>query len=677
MAPSRDEVLSALARVIDPELRRSVVELDMVRSVEIEDGEVALTIALTVAGCPLRADFQQQVDREVGSLPGIRAVTLSFDVMTPEEKAALTTRLRGGVTERTKGVSIDASTRVLAVCSGKGGVGKSSLTVNLAAAFSALGLQTGVLDADVYGYSIPGMLGIHQRPIAVDQMIVPPVRGDLKVMSIGFFLDDNAPVMWRGPMLHRALEQFLSDVHWGELDWLVVDMPPGTGDVSISLGQLLPRAEVIVVTTPQRAAQEVAVRAAEMARKTNMRLLGVVENMSYLVGTGQAIFGEGGGETLASALGVPLLGAASRSIRRSARPPTWVIPSCCASPRPSPVRRSRRSPRRSWQSRARPESASRRRCRSCRPGDDAAGCRRRPLAPAQLLEDDRVDSRDAVHAFLEVLDARPGLEVAGEIACLESQPGESLAQLVLEARADRDPVLLRCLAEVELVEPVEPFELRDRGRVVVHPQVDQNAAAVVAASLAHDVERGGLLAAAVASRLLSRRQGGEQAFCERGSGRPFEDVRERGHGGRGDEEVSLGRIARADLVPGPCQAAAARVGGRAAFRVDDTELPVGPPAVGRRQPLHDIGGGRPLAEHGEAVRPVADLRQGLSGDGAGARGGPDDDRADGEELGLDSDAPFPALAVAGDDRVGRDDQSSIVWPGSMSTISTSGASSRT
>ncbi len=243
-----------------------------------------------------------------GACPGYARVTLSFDVMTPEEKAALTTRLRGGVTERTKGVSIDASTRVLAVCSGKGGVGKSSLTVNLAAAFSALGLQTGVLDADVYGYSIPGMLGIHQRPIAVDQMIVPPVRGDLKVMSIGFFLDDNAPVMWRGPMLHRALEQFLSDVHWGELDWLVVDMPPGTGDVSISLGQLLPRAEVIVVTTPQRAAQEVAVRAAEMARKTNMRLLGVVENMSYLVGTGQAIFGEGGGEALASSLGVSLLG---------------------------------------------------------------------------------------------------------------------------------------------------------------------------------------------------------------------------------------------------------------------------------------------------------------------------------------------------------------------------------
>jgi ATP-binding protein involved in chromosome partitioning len=306
--PSREEVTAALARVIDPELHRSVVELDMVKDLAIAETEISLTITLTVPGCPLRAEFQQQVDRELLALPGIERVRLSFDVMSPEQKAALTEKLRGGVTERTQGISVDAQTRVLAIASGKGGVGKSSLTVNLAAAFSLLGLKTGVLDADVYGYSIPGMLGVHQRPIAVDQMIVPPVRGDLKVMSIGFFLDDNAPVMWRGPMLHRALEQFLSDVHWGELDWLVVDMPPGTGDVSISLGQLLPRAEVVVVTTPQRAAQEVAIRAAEMARKTNMRLLGVVENMSYLVGSGEAIFGEGGGEQLAQALGVPLLG---------------------------------------------------------------------------------------------------------------------------------------------------------------------------------------------------------------------------------------------------------------------------------------------------------------------------------------------------------------------------------
>ena len=308
MSASRDDVLQALEKVIDPELRRSVVELDMVRGISIDGGAVAVTIALTVPGCPLRASFQEQVDRELLPLPGVERVSLSFDVMTPEEKAALTARLRNGVTERTKGVSVDAKTRVVAVASGKGGVGKSSLTVNLAAALSTLGQRVGVLDADIYGYSIPRMLGVSQRPIAVDQMIVPPVRGDIKVMSIGFFLDDNAPVMWRGPMLHRALEQFLSDVHWGELDWMIVDMPPGTGDVSISLGQLLPRAEVVVVTTPQRAAQEVAVRAAEMARKTNMRLIGVVENMSYLVGSGEQVFGSGGGEELALAIDAPLLG---------------------------------------------------------------------------------------------------------------------------------------------------------------------------------------------------------------------------------------------------------------------------------------------------------------------------------------------------------------------------------
>jgi ATP-binding protein involved in chromosome partitioning len=228
--------------------------------------------------------------------------------MSAEEKEALTTKLRGGVAPRTEGLSVDAKTRVLAVASGKGGVGKSSLTANLAAAFSTLGHRTGVLDADVYGYSIPTMLGIHQRPVVVDKMIVPPVRGDLKVMSIGFFLDDNSPVMWRGPMLHRALEQFLSDVHWGDLDTLVVDMPPGTGDVAISLGQLLPRAEAIVVTTPHLAAQQVAVRAAQMARKTNMRLLGVVENMSRLVGSGEELFGSGGGDSLAEEVDAPLLG---------------------------------------------------------------------------------------------------------------------------------------------------------------------------------------------------------------------------------------------------------------------------------------------------------------------------------------------------------------------------------
>jgi ATP-binding protein involved in chromosome partitioning len=300
--PSRKELTRALEQVIDPELRRPVTELDMVRSVDVSGGHVRVKIALTVAGCPLRSSFEDQVRRTVGAVPGVESVSLAFDVMSPEERQALTTKLRGGVTERTKGISLDASTRVLAIASGKGGVGKSTVSVNLAAAFASLGHRTGILDADVYGHSIPHMLGIRQKPVLVDRMIVPPVSHDLKLMSIGFFLENNEPVMWRGPMLHRALEQFLSDVHWGELDTLLVDMPPGTGDVSISLGQLLPRAEAVVVTTPQPLAQEVAARAAVMARKTNMRLIGVVENMSG------DVFGSGGGAALAADLDVPLLG---------------------------------------------------------------------------------------------------------------------------------------------------------------------------------------------------------------------------------------------------------------------------------------------------------------------------------------------------------------------------------
>jgi ATP-binding protein involved in chromosome partitioning len=301
MEASREDILKALEQVIDPELKRSVIELDMVRDVRIDGDDVTVGIALTVAGCPLRASFEEQVAKALVPL-GARHIQLEFDVMTPEERAALTARLRGSVTERTKGIALDRSTRVLAIASGKGGVGKSTLSANLAMAFSRLGQRTGILDADVYGHSIPHLLGIQQKPVAVDRMIVPPVRGELKLMSIGFFLDDNQPVMWRGPMLHRALEQFLTDVHWGELDTVVVDMPPGTGDVSISLGQLLPRAEAVIVTTPQPLAQEVAARAALMAQKTNMRLLGVVENMS-----GET-FGTGGGDRLAEELGLPLLG---------------------------------------------------------------------------------------------------------------------------------------------------------------------------------------------------------------------------------------------------------------------------------------------------------------------------------------------------------------------------------
>jgi ATP-binding protein involved in chromosome partitioning len=306
MTPDRDAILVALERVIDPELKRPVTDLEMVRDVVVAaDGAVEVTIALTVAGCPLRASFQDQVDRHVGAVPGVTGVTLRFDVMSPEEKAALATRLRGG--RPPKEIRLDPSIRVVAVTSGKGGVGKSTISANLAAALAERGERVGILDADVYGYSIPHMLGVSQRPVVVDSMIVPPVRGDLHVMSIGLFAEDNAPIMWRGPMLHKALEQFLSDVHWGELDTLLVDMPPGTGDVAMSLGQLLPRAEALVVTTPQPAAQQVAVRAAQMALKTGMRVVGAVENMSWLAGTDQELFGSGGGQALADEIGVPLL----------------------------------------------------------------------------------------------------------------------------------------------------------------------------------------------------------------------------------------------------------------------------------------------------------------------------------------------------------------------------------
>jgi len=305
MEPDRDAIFGALAQVIDPELQRPVTELDMVRDVSSADGIVSLTIVLTIAGCPLRESFERQVETALATVPGVRGFELSFGVMTAEERQALTTKLRGGATERDTVIRLPRDCRVIAVASGKGGVGKSSLTANLAVAFAQMGKRVGILDADIYGHSIPHILGIHQKPVAVDEMIVPPVKDGLKLMSIGFFLDGNEPVMWRGPMLHRALEQFLTDVFWGELDVLVVDMPPGTGDISISLGQLLPRAEVVVVTTPQKLAQDVASRAASMARKTNLRLLGVIENMSG------DVFGSGGGASLAAQLDVPLLGSVS------------------------------------------------------------------------------------------------------------------------------------------------------------------------------------------------------------------------------------------------------------------------------------------------------------------------------------------------------------------------------
>jgi ATP-binding protein involved in chromosome partitioning len=309
---SESAIREALVAVIDPELRKSVVELDMVRSVDVRDAHIDVTIALTVAGCPMKAELESQVRKHVGAVEGVQSIGVSFDVMTPEQRSALRQRLQGGGGGQQKTVTIGGRTRVVAIASGKGGVGKSTVTANLAAALAAGGAEVGVVDADIYGYSIPRMLGISRRPVVVDSMIVPPVNHGLRIMSIGFFLEPDQAVVWRGPMLHKALEQFLTDVHWGDLDYLIVDMPPGTGDVSISLGQLLPSPDVVIVTTPQPAAQQVAERSAEVAAKTGMHVAGVIENMSFLVcpccGERSHVFGEGGGRALAERLGVPLLG---------------------------------------------------------------------------------------------------------------------------------------------------------------------------------------------------------------------------------------------------------------------------------------------------------------------------------------------------------------------------------
>jgi len=315
--PSDTAIHEALSRVQDPELRRSLTELEMVRNVEVSDaGEVAVLIALTVPGCPLKAKIEGDITAELRRVEGVTGVRVAFTHMTEQERGALSTRLRGGAEARErKGVAIDNRTRVLAIASGKGGVGKSSLTVNLALALRAQGHEVGVVDADIYGFSIPGMLGIDQRPVSFEGMIVPPVAHEVKTISIGYFLDDEGAVMWRGPMLHRALEQFLTDVHWGGLDYLLIDMPPGTGDVAISLGQLFTeagrRVESLIVTTPNPAAQRVAERAAAVAHRMKMEIAGVVENMSYRVcpccGERDDVFGAGGGAALAEKIGVPLL----------------------------------------------------------------------------------------------------------------------------------------------------------------------------------------------------------------------------------------------------------------------------------------------------------------------------------------------------------------------------------
>lgn len=319
MTLTSQNVLDALSTVIDPEIRRPITDLNMVDSINIDGSTVSVTILLTTAGCPLRTTISEDVNKTLSALDGVTDVKVTMDVMNDEQKKALREKLNGGRPEREiLFARPDSLTRVIAVTSGKGGVGKSSMTANLAAALARQGLKVGVMDADIYGFSIPRMLGVSHDPQVIDGMIIPPLGAEgVKVVSIGMFVPDGQPVIWRGPMLHRALQQFLADVFWGDLDVLLIDMPPGTGDVAISIAQLLPNAEILVVTTPQIAAAEVAERAGSIATQTDQKVIGVIENMSYLPqpdGSKLEIFGHGGGQSVSDRLSaqlgysVPLLG---------------------------------------------------------------------------------------------------------------------------------------------------------------------------------------------------------------------------------------------------------------------------------------------------------------------------------------------------------------------------------
>ncbi len=325
MSLSQEMVIDALRPVQDPELHRSIVDLGMVRRVDIALPLVTVAIDLTIAGCPLRAEIDRRVTEAVTALDGAESVNIEFGVMTDEQRKAVRVALNGdpGATAGSQQAhghaegrvipfaSPDNRTRVLLIASGKGGVGKSSVTTNLGVALAAIGKKVAIVDADVWGFSIPRMLGVDRDPTIIDEMIVPPVAHGVSCISMGFFVEENQPVIWRGPMLHKALEQFLTDVFWDEPDYLLVDLPPGTGDISLSISQFLPRAELIVVTTPQPAAQKVAQRAAYMAHKVNITVAGVIENMSWFTGDDgkrYEIFGSGGGQELAEQLDVPLLG---------------------------------------------------------------------------------------------------------------------------------------------------------------------------------------------------------------------------------------------------------------------------------------------------------------------------------------------------------------------------------
>src|SRR5215831_8225993 len=314
-----EQVMEALAGVHDPEIRRPITELGMVKNVEVGgDGTVRVDVWLTVSGCPLRDTITREVQGAVGRLPGVASVRVELDVMSDEQRRGLQSKLRGGKPEREIPFANPASlTKVYAVASGKGGVGKSSVTVNLAVALAATGRKVGLLDADIYGHSVPRMLGVTGRPTQVEQMIMPPVAHGVKTISSGMLKKGNEPLPLRGPILHRLLQQFLADVYWGDLDVLLLDLPPGTGDIAISVAQLIPNAEILVVTTPQLAAAEVAERAGSIALQTRQRIVGVVENMSGLTlpdGSKLQVFGEGGGQQVAERLSravgaeVPLLG---------------------------------------------------------------------------------------------------------------------------------------------------------------------------------------------------------------------------------------------------------------------------------------------------------------------------------------------------------------------------------
>ncbi len=309
--PTRERVMDALASVMDPELHRSIVSLGMVGDVHLSGGSVRVTIKLTIAGCPLKAEIQRRVSEALAPLPGVTGVQVGLDTMSDGERRALRQGIGGGP-ERPSPFDADSATRIIAVASGKGGVGKSSVTCNLAVALAGRGHTVGLLDADVYGYSIPRMMGVSRAPAVVEDLMMPVESHGVRLMSIGFLTEEDSPVIWRGPMLHKALTSFITEVWWDEPDYLLVDLPPGTGDVALTIAQLLPAASMVIVTTPQLAAQRVARRAAAMAARVGLSVVGVIENMSWFVapdtGARYEVFSGGGGAALAGELGVPLLG---------------------------------------------------------------------------------------------------------------------------------------------------------------------------------------------------------------------------------------------------------------------------------------------------------------------------------------------------------------------------------